>query len=145
MRGLDPKAYAYAAAAAVVVGVSGDKPDGTPAALGGRVLAKDAGGGVAIAWLNIGESGATLRLDGSGLNATGAEIWTLAPGSTVEGAVNPLQSREIKLNGKTLALGGGPSLPPLDGDPVAGSALTLPAARYGFAALPNAGAAACSA
>ena len=107
------------------------------------------GGGVAVAWLNIGDAPAALALgDALGEEAT---LWVLSPGAPIDGAVSPLQSRAVLLNGETLVVVGqgtaaGPTLPNLGGVSVetVGGGVALPAQSYGFAVFADAVAPACA-
>ncbi len=70
-------------------------------------------------------------------------LW-LQPGEPMHGAVNPLQSQQVRLNGALLQLLPGPALPAMRGSAqAAGTPLSLPASSVGFVLLPDAKAVAC--
>eukprot|EP00039_Didymoeca_costata_P008579 m.113685 g.113685 ORF g.113685 m.113685 type:complete len:581 (-) comp14143_c0_seq2:151-1893(-) len=95
-------------------------------------------GEVVIAWLNIGNGYATVEVDHS---TDSALIWTLTSGQPISGAKNPLQSKEVLLNGKLVAVQPDVILPDLSGEPWSGAA--VPPTSYGFLVLPSANAQAC--
>jgi heparanase 1 len=107
------------------------------------------GGGVALAFLNLDESHtANLTLPRELEAATTRLEYVLTAGAPIPGAVNPLQSRQVRLNGgEPLALASGPALPPLEGKSVTQSdapAVALPAASLGFVVWPEAHLGACA-
>jgi hypothetical protein len=65
------------------------------------------------------------------------------PGERYTLSADALQSREVKLNGKPLALGPDDRLPGLSGTPVASGPVTLAPATITFIAVPQAGNAVC--
>ena len=68
----------------------------------------------------------------------------LTAGQSIPSAVNPLQSKQVRLNGRPLALLPGPALPALEGRTVDNSApLRLPPASVGFVSFPAVVAPAC--
>jgi len=102
-------------------------------------------GGVTVAWLNIGNSPVNVDF-GTGLGSGERKIWTLTAGRMIPSGVNPLQSQEMLLNGKLLALEGASTLhlPPLQGKALAGTGpVELAATSYGYLTF-AAGLAACS-
>ena len=71
-----------------------------------------------------------------------AMIWILQPGASIEGAVNPMQSREMRLNNVVLSIQAGSlQLPNLDGRST--EDFVVPPASYGFLLLPNVKTSAC--
>ena len=114
-----------------------------------------AAGTVAVAWANLAPRVTNLSLPGlSSMSGSGALIWVLQPGEPIDGAVNPLQSRQVRLNGgSVLSVQAGPTLPKMPGMPVTNSnnmpsstadTITLPPASYGFAVFPSARASGCA-
>ena len=98
-------------------------------------------GGVAIAWLNIGPEEKKLDVSAVG-DTSDAMIWILQPGASIEGAVNPMQSREMRLNNVVLSIQAGSlQLPNLDGRST--EDFVVPPASYGFLLLPNVKTSAC--
>ena len=62
----------------------------------------------------------------------------------MHGAVNPLQSQQVRLNGELLGLLPGPALPAMRGSQEpAGEPFFVPPSSVGFVLLPDAKAAAC--
>ena len=102
-------------------------------------------GGVALSWLNIGSASATLQLDDTLQQSGGYVLYTLETAQPVPGAVNPLPSKGVKLNGVPIELLPGPALPVLEGVHGSSFPVVVPASSYGFLALPKANVAACSA
>jgi hypothetical protein len=92
-------------------------------------LSENPGGVVLLAITNSRNEPALLEL------ATGGERYTLS--------AEPLQSRQVKLNGQTLALGPEDRLPALSGERLAPGPVALAPATITFIAAPQAGNAAC--
>ena len=103
----------------------------------------DGGGGVALAWLNIGEEEMMLDLPSEYDDGRNATLWVLEPGERMKGMKNPLQSQFVQLNGVVLELmvekgrGGSLVLPNLSGKEVVVGEIVLPASSYGFLRLRN--------
>jgi hypothetical protein len=106
--------------------------------------ARAAGGGVALAFLNVANVSVALSLPPP-LAAASRVEHMLTAGAPIVGAVNALQSKQVLLNGKALALAAGPALPPLDGRtmPAPAGAATLPPRSLGFLVFPDAAVPAC--
>ena len=103
------------------------------------------GGGVTLALLNIALNETVKVTLPASLAQAEREEFILSAGQKIEGAVSPLQSKEVKLNGKTLALGAGGSLPHIDGKAgKAGPTLQLSPTTYGFVRFPHAQLAPCT-
>lgn len=139
-----------------VLGVASSEPDV-------RVYAHCAagsvggGGGVTLAILNIALNKTVVVTLPAALTAASArEEFMLTAGTPIDGAVMPLQSRSVLLNGKELALvpgtgaGALPSLPLMSGKMVpqtptmrGGGAMLIPASSYGFVRFAGADVAAC--
>eukprot|EP00966_Prymnesium_polylepis_P260042 6006837-Prymnesium_polylepis.1 len=115
-------------------------------------------GGVSVAYLNLAQFDVSLALP-KPLSAAARDEYILTAGTPIDGAANPLQSKEAMLNGKKIALqpsgaaladsGRGdepPKLPPLEGRSVpAGGPASLPANSLGFLHFPDVHLAACGA
>eukprot|EP00041_Stephanoeca_diplocostata_P036063 m.1298652 g.1298652 ORF g.1298652 m.1298652 type:complete len:976 (+) comp24798_c1_seq90:51-2978(+) len=105
--------------------------------MGGGASA-DAGGGaragVVLVYANLNlETGVAVTLPPALRAAKTREEFFLTAGDPIAGASMPLQSRQVKLNGKVLTGSVGHPLPPLTGVSVSNDvALVLPAASYGF-------------
>lgn len=102
-----------------------------------------AAGGVALVLVNFATEAVSLNVTVSGGGIGGATRlqWLLTPGDAAAG----LASASMRLNGRTLALGALDALPEMLPEVVPATApLTLPRLSYGFIALPDARAPACS-
>ena len=99
-------------------------------------------GGVAIAWLNIGEQEETLAFH-NGMDTSDGLLWLLQPGAQMPGTSNKMQSQEVRLNGVVLKLDG-LTLPNLNGKNMGKETIQVPGASYGFIVFPKAGEGVCS-
>ena len=105
--------------------------------------------GVTVALLNIDQTKSVSVTFPSALADKGWEKYILSAGDPIKDAKNPLQSRQVKLNGEVLSLGvgedgGSPSLPVITGKAGTGNTLVLPPTTYGFVHFPQADVPACS-
>ena len=131
--------------------LSGGKAGRSPIRVYAHCAASAAGapeGAVSVAWLNIG--GAAADLDFAALGGGRREDWVLTAGAPLPAAKNPLQSKQVKLNGNLLpnpllhSHGERAVVPPLPGLAAsAGQPLRAPGRSYGFSVLLDAKLPAC--
>jgi len=99
-------------------------------------------GGVAVSFVNLARFPVTLSLPPP-LAYSPMVNYTLTPGQPIQDAASPLQSKSVRLNGKTLALQSMngtavPALPTLDGQrSTVGALVLLPGRSLGFLDFPS--------
>merc|ERR1719473_796369 len=87
------------------------------------------GGGIAVAFLNLATEATEVSFDGE--MGSKHEEFFLQAGEKMPGAANPLQSRDVTLNGKLLKVLNG-AMPDVTGRTVEGTKVTMPPTSYGF-------------